>query len=223
MHKALTAWKLTDPQRVQDMSSKTASGAREPVIQLITRFCSSSIFLVGRTPPRPTAMEEVEVPVEAVAGVEAEAPKRTPTPLTTPQNHQAPNLMQNDQLCPVGGATGIIRPPMAPGHVISVCAADCSQGLQDRVHGQSSKNNGGPVHSDPSKPGKMPGSRTRPRVNAGKTSDQGNPPLNGRSRVLFPDLPGGQGVGRLAPDPQPESVQQICKAPTLFGWRHYVR
>ena len=36
-----------------------------------------------------------------------------------------------------------------------------------------------------------------------------------RDRVLFPDLPGGQGVGRLAPDPQPESVQQIRKAPTL--------
>ena len=88
------------------MSSKTASGAGEPVIQLITRFCSSSIFLVGRTPPRPTAVEEVEVPVEAVAGVEAEAPKRTPTPLPTPQNHQAPNLMQNDQLCPVGGRLG---------------------------------------------------------------------------------------------------------------------
>ena len=88
------------------MSSKTASGAGEPVIQLITRFCSSSIFLVGRTPPRPTAVEEAEVPVEAVAGVEAEAPKRTLTPLTTPQNHQAPNLMQNDQLCPVGGRLG---------------------------------------------------------------------------------------------------------------------
>ena len=85
------------------MSSKTASGAGEPVIQLITRFCSSSIFLVGRTPPRPTAVEEVEVPVEAVAGVKAEASKRMPTPLTTPQNHQAPNLMQNNQLCPVGG------------------------------------------------------------------------------------------------------------------------
>ena len=73
------------------MSSKTASGAGEPVIQLITRFCSSSIFLVGRTPPRPTAVKEVEVPVEAVAGVEAEAPKRTPTPLTTPQNHPKPD------------------------------------------------------------------------------------------------------------------------------------
>ena len=45
------------------MSSKTASGAGEPVIHLITRFGSSSIFLVGRTPPRPTAVEEVEVPV----------------------------------------------------------------------------------------------------------------------------------------------------------------
>ena len=72
------------------MSSKTASGAGEPVIQLITRFCSSSIFLVGRT-PRPTAVKEVEVPVEAVAGVEAEAPKRMPTPLTTPQNHPKPD------------------------------------------------------------------------------------------------------------------------------------
>ena len=102
-------WQLGSLQtlkQVQDMSSKTASGAGEPVIQLITRFCSSSIFLVGRTPPRPTAVEEVEVPVEAVAGVEAEVPKRTPTPLTTPQNHQAPNLMQNDQLCPVGGRLG---------------------------------------------------------------------------------------------------------------------
>ena len=104
---------------------------------------------------------------------------------------------------------------MAAGPVISVCAADCNQGLQDRVHGQSSKINGGPVHSDPSKPGKTPGPQTKPRVNAGKMSHQGNPPLNGRSRVLFPDLPGGQGVGRLAPDPQPESVQQIRKAPTL--------
>ena len=96
------------------------------------------------------------------------------------------------------GGFKIIRPPMAPGYVRSVCAADCNQGLQDRVHGQSSKNNGGPVYFDPLKPGKTPGPRTRPRVNAGETSDRGNPPLNGRSRVLFSDLPGGQGIGHNA-------------------------
>ena len=42
------------------------------------------------------------MPVEAVVGVEVEAPKRTLTPPITPQN-QPPKLMQNDQLCPVGG------------------------------------------------------------------------------------------------------------------------
>ena len=44
------------------------------------------------------------MPVEAVAGVEAEAeaPKRTLTPPITPQS-QPPKLIQNDQLCPVGG------------------------------------------------------------------------------------------------------------------------
>ena len=52
--------------------------------------------------PRPKAVEEVEVPVEAVVGVEAEAPKRTPTPPIIPQN-QPHKLIQNDQLCPVGG------------------------------------------------------------------------------------------------------------------------
>ena len=55
----------------------------------------------ARTPPRPKAVE-VEVPVEAVVGVEVEAPKKTLTPPITPQN-QPPKLMQNDQLCPVGG------------------------------------------------------------------------------------------------------------------------
>ena len=37
-------------------------------------------------PPRPTAVEEVEVPTEVVVGVAVEAPKRTPTPPITPQN-----------------------------------------------------------------------------------------------------------------------------------------
>ena len=55
----------------------------------------------ARTPPRPKAVE-VEVPVEAVVGVEVEAPKRTLTPPITPQS-QPPKLIQNDQLCPVGG------------------------------------------------------------------------------------------------------------------------
>ena len=91
-------------------------------------------------------------------------------------------------------ATKVIRPPVAPDHVRSVCTADCDQALQDRVHGQSSKNNGGPVYSDPSKPSKTTGPQTSTRVNAGETSDQGNPPLNGRSGVLFPYLSGGQGV-----------------------------
>ena len=56
-------------------------------------------------PPRPMAVEEVEVPVEAMAGVEAEAPKRTPTPPITPLN-QTPKLMQNEGLCPMGGGGG---------------------------------------------------------------------------------------------------------------------
>ena len=72
-------------------------------------------------------------------------------------------------------------------------------------------NNRDPVHSDPS----QPSTTTGPQTNAGETSDQGYPPLNGRSGVLFPYLPGGQGIGRLAPNPQPESIQQICKAATL--------
>ena len=98
---------------------------------------------------------------------------------------------------------------MALGHVRSVCPADCDQGLQDRVYGKPSVNKGGPFYSDSPKSGQTAGPRTRPRVDAGKAGDQEDPPLNGRSRVLFSDLPGGQGVGRLAPDPQPEGVQQI--------------
>ena len=104
---------------------------------------------------------------------------------------------------------------MALGYVGSVCAADCNQGLQDRVHGQSSENNKAPMYSDSPESGAAPGPRTRPGVHARKTGNQGDSLPHGRSGVLFPYLPGGQGVGRLAPDPQFEGVQQIRKAPTL--------
>ena len=53
-------------------------------------------------PPRPRAVEVVEVPAEVVVGVAVEAPKRTPTPLTTPRN-QTPRLTQNEESCPVWG------------------------------------------------------------------------------------------------------------------------
>ena len=56
-------------------------------------------------PPRPRAVEVVEVPAEVVVGVAVEAPKRTPTPLTTPRN-QIPRLTQNKESCPVGGGGG---------------------------------------------------------------------------------------------------------------------
>ena len=79
-------------------------------------------------------------------------------------------MIQNEQLCQVGGgggggATKVIHPTVAPGHVRSVCTADGNQGLQDSVHGQPSKNNKGPVHSGPSQPSKTTG----PRTNAGES------------------------------------------------------
>ena len=114
-----------------------------------------------------------------------------------------------------GGATKSVRPPVAPGYVGSVCAADCNQGLQDRVYGQSSENNGAPMYSDSPESGAASGPRTRPGVHARKTGNQGDSLPHGRPGVLFPYLPGGQGVGRLAPDPQFEGVQQICKVPIL--------
>ena len=180
------------------MSSKTASGAGEPVIQLITRFCSSSIFLVGRTPPRSTAVEEVE----AVAGVEAEAPKRTPTPLTTPQNHQAPNLMQNDQLCPVGGRLGSFAHlwPLVTSYQFMLKTV--TKGYRIEFMGNPPRTTEAWCTPIPRKTGLE--SMLEKRAI--------------REIPLSTDVPGFYSPIFLvakAPDPQPESVQQIRKAPTL--------
>ena len=61
------------------------------------------------------AAEEVKVPVEAVAGVEAEAPKRT---LTPPPQSQPPKLIQNDQLCPVGGRLSPVSATMSSSYAV---------------------------------------------------------------------------------------------------------
>ena len=105
---------------------------------------------------------------------------------------------------------------MAPGYVGPVCTADCNQGLQDRVHGEPPKNKGAPLHPDSSESGATSGPRTRPGVHARETGDQGDSLPHGHPGVLLPYLSGGQGVGRLAPDPQFKGVQQICKAPILL-------
>ena len=104
---------------------------------------------------------------------------------------------------------------MAPDYVGPVCTADCNQGLQDRVHGEPPKNKGAPLHPDSSESGATSGPRTRPGVHARETGDQGDSLPHGHPGVLLPYLSGGQGVGRLAPDPQFKGVQQIRKAPIL--------
>ena len=104
---------------------------------------------------------------------------------------------------------------MAPGYVGPVCTADCNQGLQDRVHGEPPKNKGAPLHPDSSESGATSGPRTRPGVHARETGDQGDSLPHGHPGVLLPYLSGGQGVGRLAPDPQFKGVQQIRTAPIL--------
>ena len=154
------------------------------------------------------------MPVEAVVGVEVEAPKKTLTPPITPQN-QPPKLMQNDQPLSGGGAIKSVRPPVAPDYVGPVCTADCNQGLQDRVHGEPPKNKGAPLHPDSSESGATSGPRTRPGVHARETGDQGDSLPRGHTGVLLPYLSGGQRVGRLAPDSQFKGVQQIRKAPIL--------
>ena len=71
------------------------------------------------------------------------------------------------------------------------------------------------VDGDPEKSRSKGGPRERSPVHAGQTGHTGDPGVPRDARVLLPDLPGCQGIGRLEADPQPQGFQQVCSAPIL--------